>query len=209
MRKAGAFFILLFFGLGLLYAQEEDDEPDYVDPPIISDWDIYVPELYTYGDQAFIITLGLIFPTVFVNDGKVIDHNFSPPVGGTGSLSYNFFLSPNIFLGGEISGMFNSTLGNNTVFMIPLGVRMGYQFILWRFEFPLTMTLGINWHRYLNLGYFGFYMKGGGSVYFRLRPEWSIGVNANWCWFPEWTEDRSKNVDGNIMELTFSVRYHF
>ena len=154
-------------------------------------------------------SLGFVFPAIFLNNGEQIDHNFEPPIGGTGALGYNYFLTPNIFIGGEISGMFNSTLGGNTVFLIPIGAKLGYQFIIWRLEFPLSVTLGVNWHRYLNEGYFGFYAKAGASVFFRYNPDWSFGVNANWCWFPEWTNEPSKNVDGNIVEVTLSVRYHF
>ena len=207
MRKAGAFFLLLLLGftVPLLYAQEEypDDEP--YDPG----WDVYVPELYTKGDQTFTINLGLIFPVLFLNNGSRIAHNFSPPVGGMGSLGYNYFLGSKFFVGGEIAGIFNSTLGGNTVFLIPIGVRAGYQFILWRIEIPLSLTVGINWHRFLNQGYFGPFIKAGGSVFYRFNPDWSFGVNANWCWFPEWTNDSKKNVDGNIVEVTLSVRYHF
>jgi hypothetical protein len=204
MRKAFALILLLLIGFPiLLFAQEDDD------PAIEPDWDFYTSDAYTRGDQTFNISLGLVFPTVFVNDGKVIDHNFRPAVGGTGSLSYNYFLTPHVFVGGEIGGMFMSTLGRSTAFIIPLGARAGYQFNVWRLEFPLTLTLGMTWHRYLNIAYFGFYMKGGGSVFFRFNSEWSFGLNANWIWLPEWTEDRKKNVDGNVIDLTLSARYHF
>jgi len=201
-------FLLLFSIVSFAYAQEDDQDEGEL--PIITDRDIYIPELYTKGDQAFLISLGLIFPTVFLNGGKVMNHNFEPPVGGTGSLGYNYFLNSNFFLGGEIAGMFNSTLGMNTVFIIPIGFRIGYQFIVWRFEFPVSIMAGVNWHRFLEDGYFGFFLKGGGSVYYRFNPEWSFGLNANWNWLPEWIpDDPKKNVDGNIVDLTFSVRYHF
>ena len=189
----------------LLYSQEGDDN----DPSIEDDWDIYEMDLYTSGDQTFVISLGTLFPAVFVNDGKVIDHKFSPPVGGTGSLSYNYFLGSHIFVGVEANFMFVPTLGKNTVYIVPIGLRAGYQFNIWRLEFPLTLTTGMIWHRYLNLSYYGFYMKGGAAAYFRFNSEWSFGLNAAWCWFPEWTNEPGKNVDGNMVELTLSARYHF
>jgi hypothetical protein len=209
MGKAGAFLLLVLLGFWgpLLYAQEEEEPGE--DAPIESDWDIYMPELYTRGDQTFSISLGLIFPTVFFNNGAKIPHNFSPPVGGTGSLAYNYFFGSHFNVGGEIGGMFNYTLGKSTVFIIPIGMRVGYQFILKRFEFPLTMTIGFAPQRYLEQGYFGFFMKWGAAAYFRFSPDWSFGLNSNWCWFPEWTKEPSKNVDGNIVDLTLSVRYHF
>jgi hypothetical protein len=207
MRKAWAFLLVLLlilgkFGTGL-YAQENED------PPIESDWEIYAPEFYSRGDQTFIISLGLIFPTLFFNQGEVISHNFSPPLGGTASLSYNYFLNSHVSLGGEIGGMFNYTVGQNTVFIIPIGARLGYQFVYRRFEFPFTLTVGIAPQRYLDQGYFGLFVKGGGSVYYRFNPDWSFGANANWSWFPQWTKDSKNNVDGNIVDVTISARYHF
>jgi hypothetical protein len=206
MRKAGAFFLLLLmaFFTPLLNAQEE--EPGDFDPDM---GEIYMPEQYTRGDQIFSITLGFVFPVAFFNNGEKIDHNFEPPIGGIGALGYNFFLTPNIFVGAEISGMFLSTLGQNTAFFIPIGARVGYQFIVWRFEIPLSLTAGVAWHRYLNQGYFGMYLKAGGAVFYRFNADWSFGINANWCWLPEWTNEPEKNVDGHIAEVTLSVRYHF
>jgi hypothetical protein len=186
----------------LIFAQEDD-------PSVEDDWGIYEMDLYTRGDKTFIISAGTIFPAVFVNNGSVINHNFVPPVGGIGSLAYNYYLNSNIFIGGEFSFLFNQTLGNNIAYFIPLGARAGYQFNVWRLEFPLTFTLGVIWHRYLNLSYFGMYIKGGGAAFFRFSSYWSFGLTTNWCWFPEWTADTQKNVDGNIVELTLSARYHF
>jgi len=204
MRKAGAFFLILLFSFTLLYAQEKD-------PPSEGggDWDFYDHGTYTAGDQTFIISLGTIFPTVFVNNGKVITHNFSPPLGGTGSLSYNYFFNHRIFLGGELNGAFMPTLGNNMYYGILLGARTGYQFYYWRFEFPVNVTVGMVWHRYLNFKNYGFYMKGGGAAYFRYSSEWSFGIHSNWYWFPQRTDERSKNVHGNMIDTLFSVRYHF
>jgi len=204
MYRTIALVVLLMCLSVLIYAQEEDRAPSVED-----DWIIYDTDLYTRGDQTFIISAATVFPVVFLNEGKTIKHNFDPPVGGVGSLSYNYYLNSNIFLGAEFSFVFNSTLAGNTVYFIPLGVRAGYQFNVWRLEFPVTFTLGVIWHRYLNLSYFGMYLKGGGAAFYRYSSHWSFGLTTNWCWFPEWTEDTKKNVDGNLIELTLSARYHF
>lgn len=213
MRKAWAFLLLLLLVLPiLLYAQEqEEEEEDPRDklPSIDSDWDYYEMDMYVKGDKTFIISLGTVFPTVFVNNGRIIERNFKPPVGGTGSLSYNYFFNAHIYIGGEIQGMFAPTIAGNTLFIIPLGLRTGYQFIWRKLEFPVGITLGMTWHRYLNLGYYGFYMKGGGAAYFRFNADWSFGLSSNWCWFPEWTNERRTYVHGNFVDLMLSVRYHF
>jgi hypothetical protein len=205
MRKAGILFVLFMFFQILLYAQDNEDEPD-IEP----DWnDVYTADLYSRGDQVFIISLGTVFPAVFTSNGGIIQHNFSPPVGGAGTLSYCYFFSSNIFAGGELGGMFLPTLGKNTVFIIPVGVRAGYQFLVWRFEFPLNLAIGMAWHRHIDMTYYGLYLKGGGSAFFRFNSDWSFGLSSNWYWFPEWTSDKSKSIDGNIVDLTLSVRYHF
>jgi len=206
MRKAGAFFLILLFGFNLLYAQGNDTPPD--DAPD-GDWDIYNPDVFTHGDQTFIISALFIFPTVFYNEGKKIDGNFNPPLGGAGSLSYNYYFNSNIFLGGEIDGSFIRTLGNNMYYGILLGARTGYQFYFWRLEFPVNLSVGMVWHQFLDFKNYGFYIKGGGAAYFRFNQEWSFGIHTNWYWLPQKTNDPSKNVYGNMIDLLLSARYHF
>jgi hypothetical protein len=206
MRKAGISFLLLLIILHVsLYAQEEDGE----EPSDDSEWDFYETDFYSTGDKAFTVSAGLIFPAGFYSSGEKIEHNLTPPIGYTGSLGYTYFLNSNIFAGGEIQGMFIATLARNSLFIIPIGLKAGYQFILSRFEFPISLGLGMTFHRYLDLGYFGFYLKGGAGVYFRFNADWSFGINASWGWYPEWTPRKSENIDGNIVEAMLSVRYHF
>jgi hypothetical protein len=229
MRKARAFFLILALGLGFIFGpglpflqaqeqeeQENEEEPGYDEGeiPVEPDWDGYMPDLYSKGDQTITISLGTIFPTVFFNTGTPVEHNFSPPVGGALSLAYTHFLGAHLYLGGEISFNFNNTLAKNTVYLVPIGLRAGYQFVLRRFEFPLTLTVGFAPQRYLNLGYFGFFMKGGASAFYRFNPEWSFGLNVDWGWYPQWPlqnkePDPEKNMDANIIGLTISARYHF
>lgn len=203
MGKAGAFLLILLTGFTfLLYAQDEN-------PGIEEDWDIIAPDTYVAGDQTFLIALGTVFPAVFLNNGEIITHNIEPPVGGALMLSYNYHLGVHFYLGGEINFNFLPTLGQNMLYLIPLGLRIGYQLYLWRFEFPINLTVGMAWHRYMDIGYYGLYLKFGGSVYYRFNSDWSFGLTTNWGWFPEWTEDPKKNVDGNIIDLILAARYHF
>jgi len=213
MRKAGALIFLLLVGPFLLMAQEDDgDNPD-VEP----DWDIYTTDMYARGDQTFVISLGMPFPTVFVfydtGEPQVRNHQISPPLGGAGLLSYNYFLNSNVYVGAEIGGMFFPTLGGNVLYIIPLGARAGYQFYWWKLEFPVNLTVGMRWDRYLDKGYYGFFLKGGGAAYYRFSSEWSFGITGNWCWFPQWVKrdenNVNRNVDGNFFEFTLSARYHF
>jgi hypothetical protein len=209
---------LFFLHCVFLYAQEEDweDDPGYDEGiPFETDWEDYRPDLYTRGDKTFTISAGVVFPTLFLDhEGKQIKRPNFTAVGGAGSLAFTYFLGPHFFLGGEVGVNINSTLAENMIFIVPLGVRAGWQFILRRFEIPLTMVVGVAPQRYLNLGYAGLFVKGGVSVYYRFNPDWSFGANADWFWYPQWPmEDGkpapSKNVDANIIGVTLSARYHF
>jgi hypothetical protein len=231
MQKVRVFLLLMglcwFSGQGaLLYAQEEEveeieseeeerDAPDG-DISIETDWDGYMTELYSRGDQTFTISGGVIFPTVFFNhQAKVIKHNFFP-VGGAGSLAYTYFLNSHFFWGIEIGLNFNYTLNQNTIFIVPIAVRTGWQFLIHRFEFPITLTAGIAPQRYLmNMSYTpGMIVKVGASGFFRFSPEWSFGLNVEWNWYPEWPSKDGRRVPeediyANIIGITLAARYHF
>ena len=127
---------------------------------------------------------------------------------------YSRFLGPHFFLGIEIGVKFNSTLQQNTIFLIPIGMRTGWQFIMNRFEFPLFMTIGFAPQRVLDSSYTGLFLKGGGGAFYRFNPDWSFGLNTDWNWYPQWPREDgrrvpNKDVYGNILGLTLSARYHF
>ena len=222
MFKARIFSLLLLlflFSGGGLSAQEQDEEdPDSDDGVFMeTDWDGYLPDLYSMGDQTFTITAGTVFPIVFYNvhTKEPITHNFSPPVGGAGSLAYTYFLSSNFFLGVEIGVMFNGTMAKNTVFFIPIGVRTGWQFVFRRFEFPLTLTIGVVPQTYIEYKYAGLFIRGGFATFYRTGPEWSFGINVDWNWYPQNPREnvmRKKediNINAHILGITLSARYHF
>jgi len=204
MRKALACLIILLSLPALLFAQDDDG------PDVETDWDHITAETYVRGDQSFIISLGVSFPVLFLDhEGNQYNHNITPPVGGTGSLVYSYHLNQYLFVGGEIGLLFLPTLSRDTIFIIPLGVRIGTQLMFGRFEFPIFASIGMVWHRFLNQGYYGMYVRAGFSAFFKATMDWSFGLTTSWSWFPQWTSDPAKNRDGNFMDLTISARYHF
>lgn len=223
MRKFRVFLLLL--GLccfsGNMYAQEydedenEEEESDSRDYDIETDWDGYISDLYSRGDQTFTMSLGTCFPTLFFNNGNYVkDHHIKPPVGGTGALSYCYFVNSHLFFGGDIGVSIFYTLGKNTLFLVPIGLRAGWQIVIRRFEFPLGLTVGMAIHRYLNDSYIGMFIKGGASGYFRFNPDWSFGLAADWYWYPQWPKEDGKpapgkNMDANTVGVTLAARYHF
>jgi hypothetical protein len=208
MWKAAAFFFDFslflsgFFAGVPLFAQDSNDEETPED-----DWEGVVPSLYASGEQNFVITLGVTLPPLFTSSGGTVPSNVK--VGGTGSLAYNYFVTRHVFVGGEISGMFAGTLGKNMLYIIPFGLRLGYQFVLGKFEFPLALMIGGAPQTYLDTNYFGLFLKPSASVFFRFNPDWSFGFNTAWWFVPEWTKDSKKNMNAHFLELTLSARFHF
>jgi hypothetical protein len=223
MRKIlFALAILLCFNL-CLYAQDEGDEPN-----IETDWKGYTPSTYSKGDQIFNIHIGLGFPIFVVDRGLDKDSvkvewiskslgTYQPgmKLGGVGSLAYTYFFDAHWFMGGELSGSFYVTTGKNNFFMVPIGVFGGYQFVVKRFEFPLSLMVGIAPQTRLNGNYLGFFSKAAVAGYFRINPDWSVGIKSAFWWVPEATKktdvDHSGNVNvhGFFIELCLGARYHF
>jgi hypothetical protein len=165
-----------------------------------------MPSIYSAGDRTFCISAGMIFPTVFFDGSGKIEHNIG--FGGTGFLSFQYFLTSHIFIGGELGGMFTPTISENMFFMVPMGLRIGYQFVVGRFEFPLSIMIGGAPQSYIEEWYFGLIIKPMASIFFRFFPDWSFGLNAAWWWTPQWPKS-GENFYGNFLELTLSAAYHF
>ena len=207
MRRTWAIFLVLFFifcGLSL-YAQEgayQEEEPDDSFPE--AGFDEIMTAEYSPGDRNFTVSVGVVTPLFFSG----IDNNqHGLSVGGAGSLAFNYFITRRFFVGGELSGMFASTRGGNMLYIVPFGIRAGYQFIRQRFEFPVSLMIGAAPQQYLEKDYFGLIVKPGVSAFWRYSPEWSFGVNGAWWFVPQWPEN-GKNAFGNFLELTLSARYH-
>ena len=214
------FSVLFILCLTLtLYSQDADpdDGEDDADSGvnIESDWS-RAANLYTTGDQVFCISLGVVKPLFFVEkeEGYL---KTQMKMGGMGSLGYNYFLGPNFFLGGELSGTFCATLGQNMFYLVPIGFRAGYQFLWDRFEFPLSMTLGFALQSYNQQTYFGIFAKPAAGAFYRFNSEWSFGLNTSFWWVPEWTgktrewnqRDSKINIHGFFWEISAGARYHF
>jgi hypothetical protein len=219
MQKAFTpFFLFLFFlsflgnffltPAGSISAQEAAEGGGAVEETPDDDYEGVTPSMYSSGEQNFSFSLGLIVPLFYSDpDGKAVQSNVN--LGGMGYLAYNYFLTKGLFLGGELGGMFAGTLGENMLYIVPFGLRVGYQFTAWRLEFPISLMIGGATQKYLETDYFGFFLKPSASVFFRLNPDWSFGVNTAWWIVPEWTKESRKNMIGHFLEITLSARYHF
>ena len=205
MKKACSLFFIVFLllcGQNLFARESTLSDEDFPVP----EWDDFIVTPYSAGDRTFIISLGALFPTVF--GGAIENNQHGIRLGGLISGAFNYYITPNIFVGGELSGSFNGTRGGNMLYMIPFGVRAGYQFLFNRFEFPVTLMVGGAAQRYLGRGHFGPIIKPSVAGFWRFSPEWSFGLNSAWWFVPQWPSD-GPTVYGNFMELTLSARFHF
>ena len=212
LPRTWPFFLMLFLiHLAILpvpglFAQEEQDP---MEPPIDIEW-FDEAAIYARGDRTFTISLGMIFPTYFGGAIENNQHNLS--LGGTGSLAFNYFLTSNIFIGAELGGMFAATRGQNMLYIIPFGVRVGYQFLFRRFEFPISLMIGGAPQMRLEDRYFGLIVKPGAAAFWRFNADWSFGLNAVWWFVPQWPRAQHgvrHNVYGNFLAVTLGARYHF
>jgi hypothetical protein len=212
------FFLALFAAGGAFpaWAQDEGeggadappDEDVNRELPIQGDWQRALSSSYADGDKVFSISLGALFPMFFTGTGyRSLENKVSP--GGVGVLSYLYFLGPSIFWGGELGGSFSSTIGENYLFLIPINLRVGYQFLWRRFEFPVSLGLGGAIHTYRSRDLFGMFMKLEGGAFYRFNTDWSFGLNTAFWWCPEWTTESAHNAYGHFFSLTASARYHF
>ncbi|MDR3301759.1 MAG: hypothetical protein LBT01_04415 [Spirochaetaceae bacterium] len=217
MNFAKRFFFVLFFAVCAFHAfpQTEGgadaaapDEDVNRELPIQSDWKGVGPSSYASGDKIFSISLGMLFPLFFTDKSySLLDNRVS--VGGLGILSYLFFLSPSIFFGGELGGSFSSTIAENYLFLIPINVRLGYQFLWKRFEFPVSLGIGGAIHTYRSHDLFGMFAKLEASAFYRFNTDWSFGLTGAFWWCPEWTSEPEHDAYGHFFGLTASARYHF
>lgn len=194
-----------------LYAQEEDTEEP---PPVETDWSRYITSGYSRGDQTFGIALGGVFPLFYMDQQKgALETKMN--IGGLGALYYNYFLGSHLFWGIELTGAFCSTVAKANYFIVPFGARIGYQFVVKRFEFPLSLMIGMAPQQYQTTSYFGLFAKPAASVFFRFNSEWSFGVTGGFWWVPQWTgKERagyrgSVSIHGFFAEANIGVRYHF
>ncbi|MDR2865698.1 MAG: hypothetical protein LBV68_08820, partial [Spirochaetaceae bacterium] len=189
-------------------ANGNNDEGLNSDLPIQTDWTGSKYSIYSPGDKIFAITFGLLFPLAFTDSNYDSLAN-KVNLGGTGALSYLYFLNPTVFVGGELQGSFSQTIGENFIFLVPINFKLGYQFLWNRFEFPLSVGLGGAIHSYRAHSIFSLFMKAQASAFFRYNPSWSFGLNTAFWWCPEWSKEPEHDAYGHFFELTFSARYHF
>lgn len=133
-------------------------------------------------------------------------------VGGSAQLGYYRFMNSWLALGGELMAGYNPTIGSNVFTFVPITFGVMFQPSAGRFEFPQTLSVGFAFETCANKKYFpGFSAKAETGAFFRITEGWSVGLNAEFLYLPEWYTT-TKNADsdyGIFMEAGVSARYHF
>ena len=155
------------------------------------------------GDQYIKIGIMVNFPLNF--DDKLY-------IGGAAEIGYYRFFTSWFAIGGELGVGYNPTLGSNVFTFVHLTVGVVFQPSIWRFEIPITLTVGGAFETCQNKKYFpGFAAKAELGVFFRINEGWSVGLGSNFLYLPEWhtTTENAVSDYGLFITAFAAVRYHF
>lgn len=192
MKRFISVLAILCLCTTLIFA--EDDEGDFYD-------DGYIYEQNGAGDRFLKINMMANFP---LNFGKQLY------IGGGIDAGYYQFLSPYFALGGEILVGYNVTIGNKPLILAPITFGVMYQPTLGKFEFPLTLGIGLATTSCQGETYFpGFTAKVDAGAFFRINEMWSLGAYGTFFWLPQWYKDPQYNDNGLFATVGLGARYHF
>lgn len=169
---------------------------------------VFEYEAIRKGDKHILVNLGVSLPLFNIGSDRV-NSKTNLNTGGAGTIGFNQFLNSSVSLGGELTFAFNSTLGGNLYFFLPILFNVGFEPVLDRFHFPLTIGLGGAFQTYNSITYFGPMVKPRAGMYFQYSPDWSFGGNVEWSTIFQWYKAKENNRIGNILNINAGFRYHF
>ncbi|MCR4823320.1 MAG: hypothetical protein K5873_10685 [Treponema sp.] len=213
MKRFLAFFCSLFMLSAFAFADEEIDtntDIDQENPEQEEAQPIKASEnLNEAGDQYIKIGLMATCPLNFggtfplYKDGQMA-------IGGAGSLGYHRFITSWWAAGIDVYFGYHPTIGENIFTYIPIVVNTSLQPTFKKFEFPLTVGIGLAMENYLSRTYFpGLVLRGSAGAFYRATPSWSFGMELDFMCLPQWYDDSKYNDAGLFGSLLISARYHF
>ncbi len=183
--------------------KDKDKDNSNEDGPDVYDDDYeYVYLQNAPGDQYINIRVMPNFPLNF--DDKLI-------VGGQITVSYNRFLTTWLAVGAELAFGYNPTIGSNILTYIPMTVGVTFLPAIKKFEFPITLNVGMAVENYLSNTYFpGFVLRCGAGCYYRINESWSAGLEGFFTYMPQWYfKEPEKNDYLNMASVSAGMKYHF
>jgi len=177
--------------------QDKGDAPDVYD----DDYD-YVYLQNAAGDQ---------FINVRVMPNIPLNFNGKMKVGGQITVGYSRFLTNWMALGVELAFGYNPTIGSNLYTYIPMTVGVTFLPAIKKFEFPITVNVGMAVENYLSNTFFpAFVLRMGAGCYYRINESWSAGIEGFFTYMPQWYfKEPDKNDYLNLASVSAGVKYHF
>ena len=132
--------------------------------------------------------------------------------GMAANLGFYTFVNPWIALGGDLMVGYNPTLGSNSLMFVPITFGVMVQPTLWKFEFPITTSVGFAFESCQNKKYFpGFTGKLDAGAFFRMNESWSFGLGSEFLYLPQWytTTENADSDYGLFLTGYVCARYHF
>lgn len=175
-----------------VFADDSDGGDEYDDG--------FVYEQNGTGDQFLKIDLGVNFPLNFGSQLKV---------GGLVSVGYYKFLNQYWAFGGDLLVSYNLSVGNKPLFIVPITLGVMYQPYIGKFEFPMSLSIGISTVSCQSMTYFpGFAARFTAGAYYRFSETWSFGLTTTTYWIPQWIWGKAAD-NGFFTSAGLTVRYHF
>lgn len=211
-------FLCLFLAAGYATAQSNGTPPTLPTkpapaPPGSGGQKSGKAQLYSLGDQMFVINLGMLAP-LFLQDastGAILNPQLS--AGGAGSLEVDVYLNNNIAAGVEFGGAFSFGVNSQSLFLVPITAKISWIFHLYPFDFPVFLGAGVDFLRLNSQLYVGPVLKPGAAAYWNITSKWSVGVKATYWWVPEIyfgpSPPSSRSLFGNFITVSLSGLYHF
>jgi len=161
------------------------------------------------GDQTIGLTVGLQLPLFILPDTRaVIEPKLD--LGGSFSFSYQYFIYRGIAIGGTIGGAFNSSIGDQSLFVAPLSFRGAYWWTLGSFEFDVGAEVGGYLLRLGDDGVLGPFAKLGGGAFWNSASSWSIGLQSYFWLVPELHVGDYSDLTrtSGFLEVALAAVYH-
>lgn len=171
---------------------------------------------YEVGNQVFSFQAGITLPGFFwfFNDtsgsgfagGTDTHHKF----GGIGSLSYMYFVSPRIALGGSIGYSFNYALSGKLMTQIPLMARASWYAVTTpKFDLITSLSLGVTFNRYNE----SFYASPSAELeiqpVFYINENWGIGISGSLSTSAEiyWKDKKDDSCIAGMIPIKLTCHY--
>jgi hypothetical protein len=164
--------------------------------------------LYSPGDQAISIQLGLFWPLFFL-PFEPIAAPANLTLGGGGSLQWGAYVTDSITVSGELGGTFSFSRNLKMVLMLPILAKVEKIFTFYPFELPISLAAGVNFVKYQEFWAVDLMVKPGVSLFWIYNSSWSFGINLEYWVNTQFSGMEGQSRVGNFLNVFLSALYRF